>query len=183
MAKKSRVKGVDKVVLALRRLGRESKKDSKGKYTVGYSAPYAIFVHERLDLRHQPGKQAKFLEQPLRTEQRRMAEIVRKTVRSGGTVDAGNALAALYLKKQSQLLCPISGWDPIISPLLDTSGTLHNSAFVKKDGPGAVSTIGPETSQTILRERKRLSKASSKRRKSKSRLRRKRASRAKGKRK
>jgi len=32
--------------------------------TVGYTAAYAIFVHERMELSHKPGKQAKFLEQP-----------------------------------------------------------------------------------------------------------------------
>lgn len=160
---KSKVKGVDQVLVALKMLGKRIKETSTAKYTVGYSAPYAIYVHERTDLRHEPGKQAKFLEQPARTEKGRMAAIVAQTVKSGGTVDMGNALAALYLKKQSQLLCPVSGWDEIISPLLDTSGTLQASAFVKKEKSGAISTIGDEATPTIRRERKRLRTASRKR--------------------
>ena len=44
--------------------------------TVGYTASYAIYVHERVELRHAPGKQAKFLEHPLREKRGRMAAIV-----------------------------------------------------------------------------------------------------------
>lgn len=36
------------------------------KVFVGFSADYAIFVHEMTHLKHAPGKQAKFLEGPAR---------------------------------------------------------------------------------------------------------------------
>lgn len=32
---------------------------------VAYDGPYAVAQHERLDYRHDPGRQAKYLEQPL----------------------------------------------------------------------------------------------------------------------
>lgn len=32
---------------------------------VSYDTPYAVVQHERLDYRHAPGRQAKYLEQPL----------------------------------------------------------------------------------------------------------------------
>ena len=35
------------------------------KFTVGYSAPYAVYVHEDLLAKHKPGQYAKFLERPL----------------------------------------------------------------------------------------------------------------------
>ena len=35
----------------------------------GPSAPYAVYVHERLELRHKPPTQAKYLEQPFREAQ------------------------------------------------------------------------------------------------------------------
>ena len=157
------VKGVDKLVLALKRIGAKSKKESNAKYTVSYSAPYAIFVHERTDLRHESSKSAKFLEKAAREQRGRMAQIVAQTVKNGGTIDAGNALAALHLKKESQLLCPVSGWDPVISPLLPTSGTLHNSAKVTKESGGAVSTVGPTAAPGIKRARRQLKRGGKKR--------------------
>jgi len=45
---------------------------------VGYTANYAVFVHENLDATHKPGKQAKFLEEPLRREQGKIVNIVKQ---------------------------------------------------------------------------------------------------------
>jgi len=45
---------------------------------VGYSANYAVFVHENLDATHAPGRVAKFLEKPARLYGKQMVEIVRK---------------------------------------------------------------------------------------------------------
>lgn len=36
--------------------------------TVSYDTPYAVVQHERLDYRHDPGRQAKYLEGPLDTD-------------------------------------------------------------------------------------------------------------------
>lgn len=49
--------------------------------SVGYTASYAIYVHEDLEARHKPGKSAKFLEKPARTKGKRMAEIYTDTIR------------------------------------------------------------------------------------------------------
>jgi esterase/lipase superfamily enzyme len=43
---------------------------------VGYTASYAIFVHENLEARHSPGQTAKFLERPAIDEAERMSEII-----------------------------------------------------------------------------------------------------------
>lgn len=48
---------------------------------VGYGTDYAVFVHEDLEARHKPGKQAKFLEQPLREKRARLAEIVEEVIK------------------------------------------------------------------------------------------------------
>lgn len=47
---------------------------------VSYGTNYAIFVHEDLNARHKPGKQAKFLEQPFREKHDRMMEIVAEEI-------------------------------------------------------------------------------------------------------
>lgn len=49
--------------------------------TVGYTAAYAVFVHENLEARHKKGKQAKFLEQPAREKRPEMAAIIEKEMR------------------------------------------------------------------------------------------------------
>ena len=43
---------------------------------VGYTAEYAVYVHENLDARHEPGKQAKYLEQPAREKRAEILKIV-----------------------------------------------------------------------------------------------------------
>lgn len=45
---------------------------------VGYTANYAIYVHEDLNARHKPGKVAKYLERPLREKRMRLLEIMEK---------------------------------------------------------------------------------------------------------
>lgn len=48
---------------------------------VGYSAAYALYVHENLDARHKAGKTAKFLEAPLRENLDEIKAIVREAVK------------------------------------------------------------------------------------------------------
>jgi len=43
---------------------------------VFYTASYAVYVHERTDLKHKPGKQAKFLESPARIYRIRILRII-----------------------------------------------------------------------------------------------------------
>jgi hypothetical protein len=50
---------------------------------VAYEANYAIYVHERLDLKHKPGKKAKFLEDPLKNNQTELLNIVRDEMLKG----------------------------------------------------------------------------------------------------
>ena len=53
----------------------------------------------------------------------------------------GIGRAALELQRQSQLVVPVSGWDPVISPPRQGSGTLKNSAFTRDK---TVSRFRPE---------------------------------------
>ena len=43
---------------------------------VSYSTEYAVYVHEDLDARHKPGKQAKFLESVVRTKRKEILKII-----------------------------------------------------------------------------------------------------------
>lgn len=48
---------------------------------VGFGMEYAVFVHENLEARHKPGKQAKFLEQPAREKQKQIGRVVIDTMK------------------------------------------------------------------------------------------------------
>jgi hypothetical protein len=48
--------------------------------TVGFNTPYAWFVHERLELRHRPPTQAKFLETAMSNLAPKLSEFVAKRV-------------------------------------------------------------------------------------------------------
>ncbi len=62
------------------KIGADVRKTGTGFDTlvrVLYVAAYAIFVHENLDVRHAPGKQAKFLEGPVRENMDRILKIIK----------------------------------------------------------------------------------------------------------
>lgn len=50
---------------------------------VSYDTEYAIDAHEDLRLRHDPGREAKYLERPLHTEARTMLDLIADGVRRG----------------------------------------------------------------------------------------------------
>jgi hypothetical protein len=87
---------------------------------VGYTAAYAVFVHENLEAYHKVG-QAKFLEAPARrlTGDGTLAKIIEGAVRSGKTPNQAMLLAGLRLQRESQKLTPID------------TGNLRNSAFTR----------------------------------------------------
>ena len=100
-----RITGVDKLRLQIRRKG-----DTPRSYrvAVGYEAPYAIFVHENLEANHPNGGQAKFLEEPARTERNAMARIIKNVARrKGNTIKDAIQAAADYLLSKSPPLVPV----------------------------------------------------------------------------
>jgi hypothetical protein len=65
----------------LERSGVASVDEGELRAAVSYDTPYAIPQHERLDYRHDDGRQAKYLEEPLHTEAGVMGEIVQAQIR------------------------------------------------------------------------------------------------------
>lgn len=103
---------------------------------VGYTASYAVFVHENVEMKgkglpRKSGKgyywdpqgvaQAKFLEAPARTESNTMGKIVAEAMKKGIPLDQSLYLAGLHLQRESQKLCPVD------------TGNLKNSAFTRKE--------------------------------------------------
>jgi len=113
------------------------KKASSVSYVVGYTAAYALAVHEIIPLQPQWGRsrssgkgaywdpvskgQPKFLEQPARELEG--GKIIAAVVNKGGSLEDGLKVAALKLQRDSQELVPV-----------DTGGAgLKGSAFTRKE--------------------------------------------------
>ena len=107
--------------------------------SVGYAVPYAVYVHENLDISHpvHPGKtagstrncggQAKFLTQPMRENRKKYIETVLRTCKNGGSLVLGLMAAGQQLLADSRKLVPI------------LTKKLYNSGFVglsEKKDPG-----------------------------------------------
>lgn len=60
----------------LERSGEVSSDPGSGTVAVSYDRPYAIRQHEDLTLRHDDGRQAKYLEQPMTTERDVMLALI-----------------------------------------------------------------------------------------------------------
>lgn len=62
-----------------------TRKSPEGKHLVeiGYSASYAVFVHEDLEANHPRGGRAKFLEIPLHEKKEEVFDLIRRTAEVG----------------------------------------------------------------------------------------------------
>ena len=85
---------------------------------VGFTAQYAIYVHENLYSFHPVG-QAKYLEQPFRLLQEEFKRIIRDGMARGATIEQALLMAGLRLQREAQILTPVD------------TGNLKNSAFTR----------------------------------------------------
>ncbi len=143
--------GMKKLLRDFEKLERESKRKNNGNVIVGYSASYALRVHEdakaearrRLIVKKkrykkvkgkkrrkmflvkktekQGRQQWKFLEQPAREFQREMASDVRTASKRGVPLIKALIIAGLRLQRESQEIVPID------------TGNLRASAFTEKE--------------------------------------------------
>ena len=104
--KKSGMQGLERVLTELRKRRERAGLDSFAQTRVGYSAEHAVVVHERLDVFHPIG-QAKYLEQPLRTEEHKMADIIRRRLMARESLKTAQVAAAKHLISISLRLVPV----------------------------------------------------------------------------
>lgn len=55
--------------------------EEKLRATVVYDTPYSVRQHEEMSYRHAPGRQAKYLEQPMNTERDTMQALIAAQIR------------------------------------------------------------------------------------------------------
>lgn len=133
MKVKARVTGVKGLQAVLTAKMRETQKKASGSVTVGYSAPYAMFVHEAVGMVLQglprpsgignywdpSGAQAKFLEQPTRQYAKDIGSYICRQMRGGSKLIDALAGAARILLRESKKLVPVE------TGVLKASGYVH----------------------------------------------------------
>lgn len=110
--------GSGRFIRKVEQLIKKSKKEDDVGVIVGYEAPYAVFVHEDLMAVHING-QAKYLEQPARTQKAAMLRVMRLTKKRTKSTSKALMAGGLLLQKASQVLVPVA------------SGFLKSSAFTQ----------------------------------------------------
>jgi hypothetical protein len=103
---KAKVEGFNHLMDILDNRLKQSRGSPKPKLEIGYTADYAIYVHENLQARHPIG-QAKFLEQPMREHKKEIMRIVRQALANRTPLKSAIALGGLYLLGQSKQLVPV----------------------------------------------------------------------------
>lgn len=119
-----KVNGIDGIQRAFRGLSKSAfgagATKTNPQVIVGYTAEYAVYVHENLECNHPNGGQAKYLESPARRLRPELVEMVRDLVfNKKMTLANALLLAGLRLQRESQLLVPID------------TGNLRDSAFTR----------------------------------------------------
>lgn len=115
----ARIENVERLREKFKLRGKRHKNSST---IVGFTANYAVYVHENMEAKHTVG-QAKFLEQPLRqlANDGTFTKIVSDVVRAGHSLGQGLYLAGLRLQREAMLLTPVD------------TGNLRAGAFTRQE--------------------------------------------------
>lgn len=130
-----KVERLEKVIAALRKKAAEAQEAGKASVLVGYTAAYALYVHENLEMKlagqprstkgyyWDPQGQAKpkFLEDPARelSNSGELSRIVKDALAKGATMAQALVMAGLRIQRESMMQCPVD------------TGALKASAFTK----------------------------------------------------
>lgn len=117
MATLAKVLGIDRCIKALEKLHQEVEK--RVSVVVGYTAAYAVYVHEDMEAKHAEGKQAKYLSTPLARLRKEMEKNIREDLKKRKSLAAALLKQGLRLQRESQKIVPV-----------DTAN-LKNSAFTR----------------------------------------------------
>ena len=129
----NKIEGVERVLAKLQAM---KNKNTNVTVLVGYTASYAVYVHENTEMKLAGQKRRggkgrywdpqgkagpKFLEGPAREMQEEIGQITAKAVKSGATLEQALLMAGLRLQRESQKRVPVD------------TGNLKASAFTRKE--------------------------------------------------
>lgn len=102
----ARVDGLDKLRAALAVRAERARRDGRVRYEVGFTAVYALRIHEDLELRHANG-QARFLSSAVTDLRARLGNIIADTLRKGGTMKDAQQRAGEVLLAEAKRRVPV----------------------------------------------------------------------------
>lgn len=115
-----KIKGVTELVAKLTRMGNRSRAETKMSVNVGFTAPYALPVHEKVEMKWQglprrsgigvywgPHGKAKFLEDPARDNQAAIAARIAQVTRNTHSVARGLYSGGVLLRQLSLEQVPV----------------------------------------------------------------------------
>jgi hypothetical protein len=131
--------GFKRLFSKFKKLHEEARRASLPVVTVGFTAAYALYVHEKVEMKlkgqPRPGKnrgrfwdpqgraQAKFLEEPARqmSDSGELGRVVAEMYQQTGSLEQALLAAGLRLQRAAMLKVPVD------------TGNLKNSAFTRKE--------------------------------------------------
>jgi hypothetical protein len=102
----AKVEGLNAVLKALGKRLDDARREGSPGVRVSFSAAYAVWVHERRDLRHKTGK-AGFLLDPARRLAPELGAMVGDGLKKGLTLSQSLLRAGLRLQREAQAECPV----------------------------------------------------------------------------
>lgn len=118
--RKTKVLNAKRVQKKLKALRVKATRDTGEAVLVGYTANYAVYVHENKEPHHPNGK-FKFLEDPYREKAGEIAARIAKAAKLTGSLLKGLLVGGLFLQRESQKEVPVD------------TGNLKASAFTRKE--------------------------------------------------
>jgi hypothetical protein len=100
------VQGLERVLFRLNSIA--NKYGPSKKLVLGYRAPHATVVHERLGVYHAPPTRAKYLEEPARRLIPEVARTVTDVISRGGTVEDALLAGGNLVMDESQKIVPVN---------------------------------------------------------------------------
>lgn len=118
----AKVEGFTVVQQTLAKMAKSARAEHGKSVIVGYTAQYAIYVHENMQSAHRVGN-AKFLENPARelSQSGVLGRIIQDAYKNGAKLQDALVLGGLRIQRDSQLQVPID------------TGNLRGSAFTRKE--------------------------------------------------
>lgn len=101
------VGGLEKLKAKLKRIAEQRQVSPNDAVVVGYTQTYAVIVHEDLQMQHQPGKIAKYLEVPAKQHEKAVAEVIAKSFAKSKDLPSAMLIGGLRIQRESQKVVPI----------------------------------------------------------------------------
>lgn len=91
----------------IKRIKENAHRELKATFAITYTAPYAVYVHENLEMKHKNG-QAKYLEQPLRENASKISKMVKDLMeKEKQSFRTALLIVAHWLLQESKKLVPV----------------------------------------------------------------------------